>query len=69
MQASAQEIMNAIHSGEMKGLLSMCFNPLVFAAGSANFSAEALSKLEYCGELFFIFHVGPADVLLAGVAL
>ena len=24
-----QEIMNAIHRGEIKGLLSMCFNPLV----------------------------------------
>src|SRR5579864_5100011 len=45
---SAQEIMNAIHAGEIKGLLSMCFNPLV-SLPDANFTREALSKLEYFG--------------------
>jgi len=64
---SAQEIMNAIHAGEIKGLLSMCFNPLV-SLPDANFTREALSKLEYFGVIdFFMSETAHhADVVLAG---
>ena len=64
---SAQEIMNAIHKGEIKGLLSMCFNPLV-SLPDANFTREALSKLEYFGVIdFFMSETAHhADVVLAG---
>ena len=64
---SAQEIMNAIHSGEIKGLLSMCFNPLV-SLPDANFTREALSKLEFFGVIdFFLSETAHyADVVLAG---
>lgn len=64
---SAQEIMNAIHSGEIKGLLSMCFNPLV-SLPDANFTREALSKLEFFGVIdFFMSETAHhADVVLAG---
>lgn len=43
---SAQEIMNAIHDEEIKGLLLICFNPLVSLPDSF-FTEEALKKLEY----------------------
>ncbi|MGB7099422.1 MAG: molybdopterin-dependent oxidoreductase, partial [Xanthobacteraceae bacterium] len=64
---SAQEIMNAIHSGEIKGLLCMCFNPLV-SLPDANFTREALSKLEYFGVVdFFLSETAHhADVVMAG---
>jgi len=64
---SAQEIMNAIHSGEIKGLLSTCFNPLV-SLPDANFTREALSKLEFFGVIdFFMSETAHhADVVLAG---
>ena len=64
---SAQEIMNAIHRGEIKGLLSMCFNPLV-SLPDANFTREALSKLEFFGVVdFFLSETAHhADVVLAG---
>ena len=64
---SAQEIMNAIHSGEIKGLLSLCFNPLV-SLPDANFTREALLKLEYLGVVdFFMSETAlHADVVLAG---
>src|SRR4029077_20075913 len=64
---SAQEIMNAIHSGEIKGLLSICFNPLV-SLPQASFTREALSKLEFFGVVdFFLSETAQyADVVLAG---
>jgi assimilatory nitrate reductase catalytic subunit len=64
---SAQEIMNAIHRGEIKGLLSTCFNPLVSLPDS-NFTREALSKLEFFGVIdFFLSETAHhADVVLAG---
>jgi assimilatory nitrate reductase catalytic subunit len=64
---SAQEIMNAIHAGEIKGLLSMCFNPMV-SLPDANFTREALSKLEFLGVVdFFLSETAHhADVVLAG---
>ena len=64
---SAQEIMNAIHAGEIKGLLSICFNPLV-SLPDAGFTREALSKLEFLGVVdFFLSETAQhADVVLAG---
>ncbi len=64
---TAQEIMNAIHAGEIKGLLSICFNPMVSLPDST-FTAEALDKLEFYTVIdFFLsetaFH---ADVVLPG---
>jgi assimilatory nitrate reductase catalytic subunit len=46
------EIIEAIHDGEIKGLLSICFNPLVSAPDS-NFTAEALDKLEFYAVIDF----------------
>jgi assimilatory nitrate reductase catalytic subunit len=64
---TAQEIMNAIHAGEIKGLLSMCFNPLV-SLPNADFTSEALNKLEFFGVVdFFLSETAHhADVVLAG---
>jgi assimilatory nitrate reductase catalytic subunit len=64
---SAQEIMNAIHAGEIKALFSMCFNPLV-SLPDANFTREALSKLEFFGVIdFFLSETAHhADLVFAG---
>jgi assimilatory nitrate reductase catalytic subunit len=64
---SAVEIMNAIHAGEIKGLLSICFNPMV-SLPDANFTREALNKLEFFGVIdFFLSETAMhADVVLAG---
>jgi assimilatory nitrate reductase catalytic subunit len=64
---SAVEIMNAIHAGEIKGLLSMCFNPMV-SLPESNFTREALDKLEFFGVVdFFLSETAMhADVVLAG---
>jgi assimilatory nitrate reductase catalytic subunit len=64
---TAQEIMEAIHRGEIKGLLSICFNPLV-SLPDANFTREALSGLEFFGVIdFFMSETARyADVVLAG---
>jgi assimilatory nitrate reductase catalytic subunit len=64
---SAQEIMNAIHAGEIKALLSICFNPLV-SLPHADFTREALEKLEFFGVIdFFLSETAHyADVVLAG---
>jgi assimilatory nitrate reductase catalytic subunit len=64
---TAVEIMNAIHAGEIKGLLSICFNPLV-SLPEANFTREALEKLEFFGVIdFFLSETAMhADVVLAG---
>src|SRR6478609_8934049 len=64
---TAVEIMNAIHAGEIKGLLSICFNPLV-SLPDANFTREALEKLEFFGVIdFFLSETAQhADVVLAG---
>jgi len=64
---TAQEIMNAIHSGEIKALLSICFNPLV-SLPNAEFTREALSKLEFFGVIdFFMSETAQhADVVLPG---
>jgi assimilatory nitrate reductase catalytic subunit len=59
--------MEAIHRGEIKALLSICFNPLV-SLPDANFTREALEKLEFFGVVdFFLSETGHhADVVLAG---
>ncbi len=64
---TAQEIMNAIHRGEIKALLSMCFNPMVSLPNS-DFTREALEKLEFFGVVdFFLSETAHhADVVLAG---
>jgi len=64
---SAQEIMNAIHSGEIKALFSMCFNPMV-SLPQSSFTREALEKLEFFAVTdFFLSETARyADVVLAG---
>ena len=64
---TAVEIMNAIHAGEIKALLSFCFNPLV-SLPDANFTREALERLEFFGVIdFFLSETAMhADVVLAG---
>lgn len=63
----AAELIEAIHAGEIKGLLSICFNPLV-SAPDANFTREALDKLEFFAVIdFFLSETGRhADVVLPG---
>jgi len=62
---SAQEIVNAIHAGEIKGLLSLCFNPLVSLPDTA-FTREALEKLEFyvCLDFFLCETAQHADIVL-----
>ncbi|MEZ5163416.1 MAG: molybdopterin oxidoreductase family protein [Fimbriimonadaceae bacterium] len=64
---SAQEIMNMIHEGEIKALISICFNPLVSLPDS-NFTREALSKLEHYTAIdFFLSETAHhADIVMAG---
>jgi assimilatory nitrate reductase catalytic subunit len=64
---SAQEIMNAVHVGEIRALVCMCFNPLVSLPDS-NFTREALSNLDFfCAIDFFMSETARyADVVLAG---
>src|SRR5262245_51463173 len=64
---TAQEIMEAIHRGEIKALLSICFNSLV-SLPNADFTREALEKLEFFGVVdFFLSETAHyADVVLAG---
>jgi assimilatory nitrate reductase catalytic subunit len=64
---SAQEIMNAIHDTKIKGLLSICFNPLV-SLPDANFTREALEKLEHYTVIdFFLSETAQhADIVLPG---
>ncbi len=64
---SAMEIMEAIHRGEIKGLLSICFNPLV-SLPDAGYIRQALEKLEFFGVVdFFLSETAHhADVVLAG---
>ncbi|HNE37737.1 MAG TPA: molybdopterin oxidoreductase family protein [Microthrixaceae bacterium] len=64
---TAQEIMDAIHDGEIKGLLSICFNPLVSLPDTAH-TAEALDRLEFYTAIdFFLSETAQhADIVLAG---
>jgi assimilatory nitrate reductase catalytic subunit len=65
--STAQELMNMIHAGEIKALISICFNPVV-SLPDVNFTHEALDKLEHYTAIdFFLnetaFH---ADIVLPG---
>jgi assimilatory nitrate reductase catalytic subunit len=64
---SAYEIIHAIHEGKIKGLMSICFNPMVSLPDSAYVRA-ALEKLEYyCVIDFFLSETARyADVVMAG---
>ncbi len=63
----AEAIIEAIHAGEIKGLLSICFNPAV-SAPDVNFTREALDKLEFFAVIdFFLSETAQhADIVLAG---
>ncbi len=64
---TAYEIIEAIHRDEIKGLISICFNPLVSLPNS-NYVREALEKLEYYVAIDFFLNetARHADVVLAG---
>ncbi|MEZ5323265.1 MAG: molybdopterin oxidoreductase family protein [Microthrixaceae bacterium] len=63
----AQEIIEAIHDGTIKGLLAICFNPAV-SSPDAGFTADALDRLEFFATIdFFLSETGQhADVVLPG---
>lgn len=63
----AQELIEAIHDGTIKGLLSICFNPAV-SAPDVHFTREALDKLEFYAVIdFFLSESGQhADIVLPG---
>jgi assimilatory nitrate reductase catalytic subunit len=64
---TACEIFDAIEKGEIKGLLSISFNPLV-SIPDANRTRAALEKLEFygCIDFFLSETARHADVVLAG---
>src|SRR5262245_34044058 len=59
--------MEAIHRGEIKGLLSICFNPAV-SLPDTGFTAEALDRLEFYVTIDFFMSESArhADIVLAG---
>lgn len=64
---TAYELIEAIHRGEVKGLISICFNPLVSLPNN-NFVREALEKLEFymCIDFFMNETSRHADIILPG---
>jgi assimilatory nitrate reductase catalytic subunit len=64
---TAPEIMEMIHSGEIKALVSICFNPLVSLPDST-FTREALEKLDHYTAIdFFLSETAHhADIVMAG---
>lgn len=64
---SAQELVQMMHAGEIKGLFSICFNPVV-SLPDANFTKEALSKLDHYSvvEFFMSETARYADIILPG---
>jgi assimilatory nitrate reductase catalytic subunit len=64
---SAVPLIEAIHEGKIKGLLSICFNPAV-SLPDGNYVREALEKLEFYVNIdFFLSETARyADVVLAG---
>ena len=65
--ATAPEIMEMIHRGEIRGLLSICFNPLV-SLPDATFTREALERLGFFVAIdFFLSETARhADLVLPG---
>ncbi|MFN8219659.1 MAG: molybdopterin oxidoreductase family protein [Fimbriimonadales bacterium] len=63
----APEIMEMIHAGEIKALISICFNPVVSLPDS-NFTREALAKLEHYTAIDFFLNETAhyADIVMAG---
>jgi assimilatory nitrate reductase catalytic subunit len=64
---TAPELMQMIHAGEIKALISICFNPLVSLPDS-NFTREALGKLEHYTAIDFFLNetAQHADIVMAG---
>jgi assimilatory nitrate reductase catalytic subunit len=64
---SAVPLVEAIHDGKIKGLISICFNPAV-SLPDGNYVREALDKLEFYVNIdFFLSETARyADVVLAG---
>lgn len=64
---TAQEIIEAMHAGEIKGLLSICFNPVV-SLPNASFTIEAFNRLEHYSVIdFFLSETAQhADIILPG---
>jgi assimilatory nitrate reductase catalytic subunit len=64
---TAYELMQAIHRGEIKGLLSICFNPLVSLPNNTMIR-EALEKLEFYVAIDFFLNetARHADIILPG---
>jgi assimilatory nitrate reductase catalytic subunit len=64
---SAYELVEAIHRGEIKGLISICFNPVVSLPNN-NMVREALEKLEFYVAIDFFLNetARHADIVLAG---
>jgi assimilatory nitrate reductase catalytic subunit len=64
---SAVPLVEAIHEGKIKGLLSICFNPAV-SLPDGNYVREALEKLEFYVNIdFFLSETAQyADIVLAG---
>jgi assimilatory nitrate reductase catalytic subunit len=64
---TAYELIEAIHRGEVKGLISICFNPLVSLPNN-NYVREALEKLEFymCIDFFMNETSRHADIILPG---
>ncbi len=67
---SAPELFQKIHAGEIKGLLSICFNPMV-SLPHQEFIREALDKLEHFSiiEFFLSETARHADIVLPGSLL
>ncbi|HVI46689.1 MAG TPA: molybdopterin oxidoreductase family protein [Chitinophaga sp.] len=64
---TAYEMIDAIHRGEIKGLLSICFNPLVSLPNN-NYVRAAFEKLEFyaCIDFFMNETARHADIILPG---
>lgn len=64
---SAQELVQMAHAGEIRGLLSICINPVI-SLPDASFTKEALSRLEHYTVIdFFLTETARhADIILPG---
>ena len=64
---TAPQIVEAIHRGEIRGLISLCFNPLV-SLPDATFTREALERLDFYVAIdFFLSETARhADLVLPG---